>query len=144
MLSKLTQPVVPLLALYDRDTELNAFEYCLGLMKDQWIELCPGIRRRTLTHGTALYQMIAQLDAGSTMPAHSHPQEQITHVLQGRVVMVLDGVRHDLRAGDSLLIPGNVSHGAETIEQTLVLDTFSPPRTEYLAIDEQQKSSAGA
>lgn len=79
--------------------------------------------------------MLAELDAGSRMPAHSHPQEQITHVLCGRVVMILDGVRHELREGDSLLIPSNVSHGAETIEQTLVIDTFSPPRHDYLARD---------
>ncbi len=102
-----------------------------------WIELCPGIRRRTLSHGDKLYQMLAELDAGSTMPAHSHPHEQITYILSGRVVMILDGVRHDLRAGDSLVIPSNVSHGAETIEQAFVLDTFSPPRDEYLARDRE-------
>lgn len=106
-------------------------------MSEKWIELCPGIRRRTLSHGTALYQMLAQLDAGAMMPAHSHPQEQITYIVSGRVVMILDGVRHDLRAGDSLLIPSNVPHGAETIEQALVVDTFSPPRDDYLARDEQ-------
>lgn len=105
---------------------------------NHWIELCPGIRRRTLTHGTAMYQMIAELDAGSVMPAHSHPQEQITHILSGRVVMILEGVRHDLRAGDSLLIPSNVSHGAETIEQSLVIDTFSPLREDYLARDRER------
>jgi quercetin dioxygenase-like cupin family protein len=108
---------------------------------NKWIELCPGIRRRTLTHGAALYQMMAELDEGSTMPAHAHPQEQITHILSGRVVMILDGVRHDLRAGDSLLIPSNVSHGAETIEQTLVIDTFSPPRDDYLARDGERGGS---
>ena len=108
----------------------------------RWIELCPGIRRRTLSHGKALYQMLAQLDAGSTMPAHSHAQEQITHILSGRVVMILDGVRHDLKAGESLLIPSNVSHGAETIEQALVLDTFSPPRDDYLERDREQSASA--
>lgn len=106
-------------------------------MTEKWIELCPGIRRRTLSHGNALYQMLAQLDAGATMPAHSHPQEQITYIVTGRVVMILDGVRHDLRAGDSLLIPSNVAHGAETIEQALVVDTFSPPRDDYLARDAQ-------
>jgi quercetin dioxygenase-like cupin family protein len=82
--------------------------------------------------------MLAQLDGGSTMPAHQHPQEQITHIVSGRVVMILDGVRHDLRAGESLLIPSNVSHGAETIEQALVLDTFSPPRDDYLRRDRGQ------
>ena len=28
-------------------------------------------------------------------------------------------------------------HGVETLSATRVLDTFSPPRTDYLAIDEK-------
>jgi quercetin dioxygenase-like cupin family protein len=85
-----------------------------------------------------MYQMMAELDAGSRLPEHSHAQEQVTHVLSGRVVMILAGIRHDLRAGDSLYIGSSVPHSAETIEQTFVLDTFSPPRDEYLARDRQQ------
>ena len=33
--------------------------------KHLWIEIVPGIRRRTITSGTSMYQMIAKLDAGS-------------------------------------------------------------------------------
>jgi hypothetical protein len=36
------------------------------------IEICPGITRRTVANGKAVYQMMAILAAGSRMPAHSH------------------------------------------------------------------------
>ncbi|MEP6937309.1 MAG: cupin domain-containing protein [Chthoniobacterales bacterium] len=104
-----------------------------------WIELCPGIRRQTITSGQTMYQMLAHLDAGSRLPEHRHPQEQITHVIRGRVRMILSGVPRELGAGESLYIPGNIPHGAETIEEAVVIDTFSPPRSEYLALDEQAK-----
>lgn len=100
-----------------------------------WIEICPGIKRRTHAHGATMYQMMASLVAGSTMPEHRHPQEQIVHVLKGRARLIVDGVPHEMTAGDSFYLASNVPHGIETMEETLILDTFSPPRDEYLAMD---------
>ena len=100
-----------------------------------WIEICPGIKRRTQTSGPTMYQMVAQLDAGSRMPEHKHPNEQIVHILSGRMRLIVQGTPHELTTGDSFYLAGNVPHGVETLEATRVLDTFSPPRTEYLAAD---------
>jgi quercetin dioxygenase-like cupin family protein len=94
------------------------------------IEICPGITRRTVADGQTMYQMLATLAAGSTMPAHSHPQEQIVHIL------------HELSTGDSYYLASNIPHGVETIVPTRVLDTFSPPRNDYLAIDEKVRHGA--
>ena len=105
--------------------------------QNPWIEICPGIKRRTVTHGTSMYQMIARLDAGSCMPEHRHPHEQIAHILKGRMRLIVAGVAHELTIGESFYLEGNVPHGVETIEDTTVLDTFSPPRDEYLALDRQ-------
>ena len=107
--------------------------------QNPWIEICPGIKRRTQTSGQTMYQMIARLEAGSRMPEHRHPQEQIVHILEGRMRLIVDGTPHELSAGDSFYLAGNVPHGVETIEATSVLDTFSPPRDEYLAIDEANR-----
>jgi len=41
------------------------------------IEICPDTTRRTIANGKTMYQMIATLAAGSRMPEHRHPQEQI-------------------------------------------------------------------
>jgi quercetin dioxygenase-like cupin family protein len=107
------------------------------VMRNPWIEICPGIRRQTLVHGRTMYQMIAHLDAGSRMPEHKHTQEQIVHILSGRMKLFVEGIPRELTAGDSFYLAGNVPHGVETVENTRVLDTFSPPREEYLAIDRQ-------
>jgi quercetin dioxygenase-like cupin family protein len=104
-----------------------------------WIELAPGIRRRTVTHGATMYQMLAELKAGSKMPEHKHPQEQIIHILSGRMKVFANGGAHELGPGDSYYLASNVPHGVETPEDTRVLDTFSPPRDEYLALDEKMR-----
>jgi quercetin dioxygenase-like cupin family protein len=103
--------------------------------ENPWIEICPGIRRRTVTHGETMYQMLAELKAGSKMPEHQHPQEQIIHILSGRMRVLANGGVHELGPGDSYYLASNVPHGVETPEDTRVLDTFSPPRHEYIALD---------
>jgi unsaturated pyranuronate lyase len=110
--------------------------------EDPMIEICPGITRHTVAHGEMMYQMMATLAAGSKMPAHSHPQEQILHILEGRMRLIVEGVPHELSTGDSFYLASNVSHGVETLSSTRVLDTFSPPRNDYLAIDEKVRKGA--
>src|SRR5947209_18861276 len=95
------------------------------------IEICPGITRRTVAHGETMYQMLATLAAGSRMPAHSHPQEQIVHILEGKMRLIVEGVPHELSIGDSFYLPSNVAHGVETIPATRVLDKFSHIRSDF-------------
>ncbi|MEY2561617.1 MAG: hypothetical protein QOG51_2032 [Verrucomicrobiota bacterium] len=106
-------------------------------IENPWIDLAPGIRRRTVTHGETMYQMIAELKAGTKMAEHQHPQEQIIHILSGRMRVFANGGTHELCAGESYYLASNVPHGVETPEETRVLDTFSPPRNEYIALDEE-------
>ena len=82
-----------------------------------------------------MYQMRAELEAGSRLPEHQHAQEQIAHVISGRMRLIVAGVPHELSAGESCYIASNEPHAVETIIDTVVLDTFSPPRDDYLAID---------
>ena len=86
-----------------------------------------------------MYQMRAELKAGSKMPEHSHAQEQIAYVIQGRMKLIVRGVPHELVAGQAYYLASNVPHGVETIEDTVVIDTFSPPREDYLALDENAR-----
>src|SRR5204862_3515599 len=99
------------------------------------IKICPGITRRTVAHGDTMYQMLATLAAGSRMPAHSHPQEQIVHILEGKMRLIVEGVPHELSAGDSFYLASNVPHGVEKILPTRVLVTFIPLREDYVNID---------
>ncbi|PYI71989.1 MAG: cupin domain-containing protein [Verrucomicrobia bacterium] len=110
---------------------------CKMKQENPTIEICPGITRRTVAHGETMYEMLATLAAGSRMPEHSHSQEQIVHILEGKMRLIVDGVPHELSNGDSFYLASNVPHGVETLSATRVLDTFSPPRKDYLAIDEK-------
>jgi len=105
------------------------------IASDRWITMVPGIRRRTVAAGEHMMQMLVMLDAGSHLPQHQHPHEQITHLLRGRLRLTVADVPHELVAGQSLCIPGGALHAADSLEDTLVIDTFSPPREDLLAED---------
>ena len=95
------------------------------------VEMVPGVWRRTLAWGERLMVVQVTLEEGAVVPAHRHPHEQITCVIEGELAMEVEGRTHVLGAGDSLLFPTDVEHGATALKRTLVVDTFSPPREEY-------------
>jgi len=76
------------------------------------------------------------------MPEHRHEQEQIVHILEGQMRLIVEDVPHELSTGESFYLASNIPHGVETILPTRVLDTFSPPRDDYLAIDEEARQNA--
>ncbi|MDQ4121720.1 MAG: cupin domain-containing protein [Acidobacteriota bacterium] len=72
---------------------------------------------------------------------HSHPHEQITLVMQGKVKFIISGDERIVRAGDVLHFPSNNRHGATMLDEEVVLiDIFSPIREDFLNKDFIQNS----
>jgi len=73
------------------------------------------------------------LRKGCIVPEHRHENEQITYVLEGALKFSLQGREITVRTGEVLVIPPDVPHSAEALEDTIDLDVFSPPRADWLA-----------
>jgi quercetin dioxygenase-like cupin family protein len=64
---------------------------------------------------------------------HTHVHEQITLVERGRADFFVEGEKRTAKAGDVLLFPSGIRHGATMLEDEVVLiDIFSPPREDFL------------
>lgn len=80
------------------------------------------------------------LRKGCDVPSHAHENEQFAIVVSGRVRFGLGTpgtAQHRevvLGAGQVLHLPSNVPHSAFAVEETLILDIFSPP-SEKTGID---------
>jgi quercetin dioxygenase-like cupin family protein len=62
---------------------------------------------------------------------HSHPQEQVTIVLEGLLVEV-GGRGFTAAAGDMVHVPPGVEHSVAAItDAVVVVDVFSPPRDDW-------------
>lgn len=73
------------------------------------------------------------LRKGSIVPQHSHDNEQITYVLEGTLKFVIEGRELIVRSGEILVIPSNLPHSAEALEDTVDLDIFCPPREDWIS-----------
>jgi quercetin dioxygenase-like cupin family protein len=80
--------------------------------------------------------MLARLTLrkGAIVPKHSHENEQITYILEGALRFTMgDGRVITVGAGQVLVIPSNMPHQAEAVEDTIDLDIFTPPRADWIA-----------
>jgi quercetin dioxygenase-like cupin family protein len=96
------------------------------------VMMLPGLTRRTLATSQAMMICEFTFESGVRIPIHSHPHEQVGYVVKGRVEMTIAGKTETLGSGDSYCAPSNVPHGAFTLEPTIIVDTFNPPREDYL------------
>lgn len=92
--------------------------------------LAPGITGHYV-HGEKTTLGLVTLAAGSTVPPHHHPQEQITYILEGRLQMTIGGEEFLLQPGTYHLIPSNVVHSAVALTDCILIDVFSPVREDY-------------
>jgi len=95
-------------------------------------QLMEGIELTTLVHGEKTLMGQFKIARGSAIPSHSHPHEQTGFLVSGKVRFNVDGEIMDAEAGDSWCLPGNVEHSAEALEDSVIIEVFSPVREDYL------------
>ncbi len=79
-------------------------------------------------------QTLAQiyLKRGAVVPMHTHESEQMTYVLQGTLKLLVAGEEVTLREGEVLHLASGLPHQVEALDDTFVLDVFSPIRQDWL------------
>ena len=82
--------------------------------------------------------MLARLffKKGALVPTHQHESEQISYILEGALLFRLEGKEVTVGKGQVLVIPSNVPHSAEALEDTVDLDVFSPIRQDWIDKDD--------
>ena len=68
---------------------------------------------------------------GALVARHAHDSEQMTYVLDGALRCMVDGEDLVVRAGEVFVIPSGVPHQIEVLDDTLVIETFSPARHDW-------------
>ncbi|MBL0921148.1 MAG: cupin domain-containing protein [Phycisphaerales bacterium] len=95
-------------------------------------EPMPGVQRQRVIGAQAMISRV-HLAAGVHVPTHSHANEQFGVVVSGRIRFGLgadsspDRWEATLSAGEVIHLPANYPHSADALEDTLILDIFSPP-----------------
>ena len=90
---------------------------------------------RRMVYGEKI--MIAKMNFkdGFRVPLHHHENEQITEVISGTIRFWFGADKSqvmELNAGDTIVIPGNLPHEALMIGDVEEIDTFAPPRQDWI------------
>jgi len=105
---------------------------CVQGSQVEQVEMAPGVRRRTLAHGSSMLLAEFTLSQGCGVGTHSHPHDQVGYVVSGSMQLTIGDESRTYLAGDSYYIPGDVPHSAVTSDNAVVVDVFCPPREDYL------------
>ncbi|MDR3258571.1 MAG: cupin domain-containing protein [Fusobacteriaceae bacterium] len=96
-------------------------------------QVSTGIKRKILSHSEKLMLVELSMANGAQGSKHSHPHEQITYVVSGKVSFYEEGKPDSiLIAGDSYYITPNSVHGLIALEDSKILDIFTPAREDFL------------
>jgi quercetin dioxygenase-like cupin family protein len=94
--------------------------------------IAAGVTRQMIS-GDRLMVCRLTLAARTVTAIHSHIHEQVTIVERGSADFFVEGKKQTATAGDVLLFPSGIQHGATMLDQEVVLiDIFSPPREDFL------------
>lgn len=93
----------------------------------------PGTERRIMAYCDQLMVCELSFKKGTASALHQHPHEQITYVVRGSLKFSVGGQVQVVHGGDTICMPAGVEHGLlEALEDSLIVDTFSPKRADFL------------
>jgi quercetin dioxygenase-like cupin family protein len=96
-------------------------------------QIAEGIDRQMIV-GQNMMICRLRFDPMVVTPEHTHPHEQMTFVVKGRVKFTIDGSAVIAQPGAVLHFPPDNRHGATMLdEEVVLLDIFSPIREDFLA-----------
>ena len=107
----------------------------------RWADIAPepmnSLLTRQFVSGSQAMLARIELKKGCAVPRHAHPNEQIAYVESGALRFRLgeEGREREcvVRAGEVLVIPANLPHSAEALEDTVDFDVFAPPRQDWIS-----------
>jgi quercetin dioxygenase-like cupin family protein len=90
-----------------------------------------GMQRQVLAYSPQLMLVRHRFEKGWSGARHSHPHHQMVYVVRGHIRFEAAGRSWELGSGDSLVVDGGVAHRAAALEDSEVLDVFTPYREDY-------------
>ena len=91
-------------------------------------KVAEGVTRIYLTTGERIQVCLLELKAGTTIPEHAHFDEQASYMLKGKMETNIAGEKGIVSEGFWSAIPSYGPHSGFVLEDTVLLDIYSPPR----------------
>ena len=92
--------------------------------------------------GESCQLLWAKFEPGGTYELHSHPHEQMSVIVSGRMRLTVGNQVRVIGPGDMWYAPANVKHGGEILgdEPVVFIDVYAPPSKTITEWIENNKS----
>lgn len=91
---------------------------------------------RQVVHTEQMTIARLEMKAGTEVPAHQHHNAQLSMVVSGKVKFFVSGIPVIVAAGQLLELKPDQPHGVEVLEDSVVVDLFTPPREDWIRGDD--------
>jgi quercetin dioxygenase-like cupin family protein len=96
------------------------------------VENMSPVLARQVIHTERMTIARLRLKKGAVVPRHSHNNEQVTLLEEGKLRFYFDDSTQDLAAGEVMKIPPDAPHRVEALEDSLAVDLFAPVRADWV------------
>lgn len=90
------------------------------------------VEMKPLVYGEKTLMSEFHLQKNAQLPRHSHFHEQTGYLVAGKIEMTIGKETFTAEPGDNWCIHGNVEHKVTALEDSIVVEVFSPVREDYL------------
>lgn len=95
------------------------------------VDMGKGVIRQDFANGKNMNVLHWNMDDGSEVGTHTHPQEQFGYVIKGGFDLTIGDEKFVLKEGDAYLVPADIPHSFVAIGDTEAIDVFAPVKTEF-------------
>ncbi|MDP2887328.1 MAG: cupin domain-containing protein [Ignavibacteria bacterium] len=98
-----------------------------------WENVAEGVQRKILGYDPKIMMVCVKFQKGSVGSVHRHPHHQVTFIERGSFEVQIGSEKKALKAGDCYFIPPDIEHGVIALEDSRLVDVFTPAREDFLA-----------
>lgn len=98
----------------------------------KWETIGEGIRRKIMGYNNDLMLVLVDFKKGAVGYVHKHYHSQVSYLVSGSFEVTIGSEKKIQKAGDVFFIDANVNHGVLALEDSLLIDVFSPHREDFV------------
>lgn len=97
-----------------------------------WENVSDGVIRKILAYDKDIMSVVYKFRKGAVGSLHHHPHKQIGYLVSGSFEVTLSGEKKILKTGDSYFTLPEIEHGVTALEDSILIDVFTPCRMDLI------------
>lgn len=109
----------------------NVIKNPINLDDIEEVEMLPGVFRKTLAYNEDIMICRFRMIKNAKIDLHNHPNSQNGYIISGKVRFFTENSDFIAQTGDGYVFSKDEKHGADILEDTFLIEAFTPSRPEY-------------